>query len=175
MGFALPTEKGRKEFRDQGRGWASEACWENRGVACQHIVCCCRECAGVWLCSTCCDPLATFWAQGGKGLEAHRDIRDALAAGCANRCRETSLAGLGLGTHTKAITTIEDEVKQVVCCAAATHNDTVVCNPSALTERNCNTYLAKDSTMEASHRRNVGQGTREANLVYQPLAVRHVC
>ena len=60
------------------------------------------------LCSTCCDPLAIFWSQGGKGLEAYPDTRDALVGACANPCRETSLAGLGTHTHTKDITIDDD-------------------------------------------------------------------
>ena len=50
----------------------------------------------------CCEPLAILWAQGGKGLEAHFDIRDALVAECANRCREIERERQsleGLGTH----------------------------------------------------------------------------
>ena len=51
----------------------------------------------------CCEPLAILWAQGGKGLEAHFDIRDALVAGFANRCREREASLEGLGTHTMEI------------------------------------------------------------------------
>ena len=46
-------------------------------------------------------------------------------------------------TNTKEITT-DGEVVRVSSCEAATHNDTVACNPSALTQRNCNIFWAED-------------------------------
>ena len=76
----------------------------------------------------------------GRVLKPYPDIRRALVAGCVNRCRETSLAGLG-AQHTPR-TSPSLDVIQVSCFNAATR--TVTYKPLALTKRHCSMRWSED-------------------------------
>ena len=83
----------------------------------------------------------------------------------------------GLGTQTKK-STIDDEVSQVSCFKTATHNDTVGCNPLALTKRNCKMYRAEDKRWKHLIDATFGKEPDEQIVMTNKkgsFANRHVC